>query len=98
MIAWHTDRLHRSSRELEEFIDICEGAGVAVETVKAGPVDFSTPAGRAVARTLGAWAGYESEQKAERIRRKALEVAPKQRKSGVALPTVRVRARPGNGA
>jgi DNA invertase Pin-like site-specific DNA recombinase len=98
VIAWHTDRLHRSSRELEEFIDICEGAGVAVETVKAGPVDFSTPAGRAVARTLGAWARYESEHKAERIRRKALEVAPKQRKSGVALPTVRVRARPGNGA
>jgi DNA invertase Pin-like site-specific DNA recombinase len=75
VIAWHTDRLHRSPRELEEFIDICEGAGVAVETVKAGPVDLSTPAGRAVARTLGAWARYESEHKAERIRRKALEVA-----------------------
>jgi DNA invertase Pin-like site-specific DNA recombinase len=75
VIAWHTDRLHRSPRELEEFIGICEGAGVAVETVKAGPVDLSTPAGRAVARTLGAWARYESEHKAERIRRKALEVA-----------------------
>lgn len=43
--------------------------------MKAGPVDLSTPAGRAVARTLGAWARYESEHKAERIRRKALEVA-----------------------
>jgi site-specific DNA recombinase len=75
VIAWHTDRLHRSPRELEEFIDICEGAGVAVETVKAGPVDLSTPAGRAVARTLGAWARYESEHKAERNRRKALELA-----------------------
>ncbi len=75
VIAWHTDRLHRSPRELEEFIDICERAGVAVETVKAGPVDLSTPAGRAVARTLGAWARYESEHKAERNRRKALELA-----------------------
>lgn len=75
VIAWHTDRLHRSPRELEEFIDLCERAGVAVETVKAGPVDLATPAGRAVARTLGAWARYESEHKAERIRRKALEVA-----------------------
>jgi site-specific DNA recombinase len=75
VIAWHPDRLHRSPRELEEFIDLCEGAGVAVETVKAGAVDLSTPAGRAVARTLGAWARYESEHKAERIRRKALEVA-----------------------
>ncbi|MGH3916795.1 MAG: recombinase family protein, partial [Pseudonocardiaceae bacterium] len=75
VLAWHTDRLHRSPRELEEFIDVCEAAGVAVETVKAGPVDLSTPAGRAVARTLGAWARYESEHKAERIRRKALELA-----------------------
>lgn len=69
VIAWHTDRLHRSPRELEEFIDICERAGVAVETVKAGPVDCSTWAGRAVVRTLRAWARYESEHKAERIRR-----------------------------
>jgi site-specific DNA recombinase len=75
VIAWHTDRLHRSPRELEEFIDVCERGGVAVETVKAGPVDLSTPAGRAVARTLGAWARYESEHKAERNRRKALELA-----------------------
>src|SRR3954454_20195704 len=53
VLAWHTDRLHRSPRELEEFIDLCERRGVGVETVKAGPVDLSTPAGRAVARTLG---------------------------------------------
>jgi len=82
VVAWHTDRLHRSPRELEEFIDLCEGAGVAVETVKAGPVDLSTPAGRAVARTLGAWARYESEHKAERNRRKALELAQAGKISG----------------
>ena len=82
VIAWHSDRLHRSPRELEEFIDVCEGAGVAVETVKAGPVDLSTPAGRAVARTLGAWARYESEHKAERNRRKALELAQAGKISG----------------
>ena len=75
VVAWHTDRLHRSPRELEEFIDVCEARGVAVETVKAGPLDLSTPAGRAVARTLGAWARYESEHKAEPQRRKALELA-----------------------
>ncbi|MDT7596525.1 MAG: hypothetical protein QOJ06_2071 [Pseudonocardiales bacterium] len=86
VIAWHTDRLHRSPRELEEFIDICEGAGVGVETVKAGPVDLSTPAGRAVARTLGAWARYESEHKAERSRRKALELAQSGKLSGGGRP------------
>jgi site-specific DNA recombinase len=86
VIAWHTDRLHRSPRELEEFIDICEGAGVVVETVKAGPVDLSTPAGRAVARTLGAWARYESEHKAERSRRKALELAQAGKLSGGGRP------------
>ena len=28
VLAWHTDRLHRSPRELEEFIDLCERRGV----------------------------------------------------------------------
>ncbi|MDQ3761576.1 MAG: recombinase family protein [Actinomycetota bacterium] len=50
-------------------MDLCERVGVAVETVRAGPVDLSTPAGRAVAPMLWAWARYESEHKAEQIRR-----------------------------
>jgi site-specific DNA recombinase len=82
VLAWHTDRLHRTPLELEEFIDICETKGLAVETVKAGPIDLSTPAGRAIARTLCAWARYESEHKAERIRRKALELAQAGKRSG----------------
>jgi DNA invertase Pin-like site-specific DNA recombinase len=76
VIAWHTDRLHRSPRELETFIDTLRNAGdVPVATVKAGTIDLATPAGRAVARTLGAWARYESEHKSERIRRKHLQLA-----------------------
>ena len=35
-----------------------EKAGVQVDTVRAGIVNLSNPAGRAVARTLGAWARY----------------------------------------
>lgn len=73
--AWHPDRLHRSNRELEDFIDAVEQAGVTVETVQAGLHDLSTPAGRAMARTIGAWAQYESEHKSARIRRKVLEMA-----------------------
>jgi site-specific DNA recombinase len=48
---------------------------VHVETVRAGELDLRTPAGRAVARTLGAWARYESEHRSERVRRKATELA-----------------------
>src|SRR5882757_7929078 len=59
VVAWHSDRLHRSPIELEEFIGICEAHGVTVQTVRAGEVDLSTPSGRAVARTLGAWARHE---------------------------------------
>lgn len=75
VLAWHTDRLHRTPRDLEEFIDVVDAAGVRVETVKSGPVDLRTPSGRAVARTLTAWARYDSEHTAERIRRKVREIA-----------------------
>lgn len=75
VVAWHPDRLHRSPRELEPFIDVVEARGAAVETVSAGPIDLSTPSGRAVARTLGAWSRFESEHKGERLARKAQERA-----------------------
>jgi site-specific DNA recombinase len=75
IVAWHTDRLHRSPRELEEFIDVCERHNVRIETVRAGELDLRTPAGCAVARTLGAWARYESEHRSERVRRKQVERA-----------------------
>ena len=85
IIAWHTDRLHRSPRELEEFIDLCDAHHVHVETVRAGELDLKTPAGRAVARTLGAWARYESEHRSERIRRKMAELAEHGRPHGGGL-------------
>jgi site-specific DNA recombinase len=69
VIAWHPDRLHRSPTELEEFISAVEANGVAVETVQAGTWDLSRPSGRLVARQLGSVARYESEHKAERVRR-----------------------------
>jgi len=68
VVAWHPDRLHRSPRELEEYIDLAERMKVVTHTVQAGKWDLSTPSGRAVARTLGAWARYESEHKGDRIR------------------------------
>ena len=62
IVVWHVDRLVRVTRDLERVIDL----GVNVHAVKSGHIDLSNPAGRAVARTVTAWATYEGEQKALR--------------------------------
>jgi site-specific DNA recombinase len=62
IIAWHQDRLLRLTRDLERVISL----NVPVYTVTAGTLDLTTPAGRAVARTVAAWSQYEGEQKATR--------------------------------
>lgn len=54
--------------------------------MKAGEIDLSTPSGRAVARTLGAWARYESEHKSERITRKKQQLAQSGAFSGGPVP------------
>lgn len=75
VLAWHTDRLHRSPVELEDYVKVCEDHGVVTHTVKAGPVDLASPSGRLVARQLGAVARYEVEHAAERQRAKRLQKA-----------------------
>lgn len=82
VIAWHTDRLHRSLVELERYISLCEPRSVSTVTVRAGELDFATPSGRMVARMLGSAARYESEHKSDRQRRKALEQAQAGRPGG----------------
>jgi len=86
LVAWHTDRLHRSPKELERFIDLAERTGLRVETVKAGRLDLASASGRAMARTLGAWARFESEHKSDRIRRKLAENAAAGRPHGGMRP------------
>jgi len=68
VVAWAADRLHRAPRELEDFVDAVERAGVDVVTVQAGTLDLSTAAGRMQARMLGAAARYESEHRSARTR------------------------------
>ena len=72
VLAWHTDRLHRSPVELEEFIDLCDRRGIDVRTVRAGTVDLSTASGKMVARMLGAAARHEVEHNIERQKRAKL--------------------------
>lgn len=82
LISWHPDRVHRSPRELEEFIDIVEAARILIATVQGGQYDLTTAAGRGNARIVGAVARMESEHKSERIRRKHEQLAKQGRRSG----------------
>jgi site-specific DNA recombinase len=69
VLFWHTDRLHRSPTELEEYIAICRECAVQNSAVKGGEVDLSTPEGILRAGLLGQAARYESAHKADRVRR-----------------------------
>ena len=61
IVAWHQDRLLRLTKDLERVIDV--GVPVYFVTSAENGLDLSTPAGRAVARTVAAWSQYEGEQK-----------------------------------
>ena len=82
VLAWHPDRLHRSPKELEAFIDAIDATGAEIATVKAGTYDLSTATGRMTARIVGATARYESELKSERTARQALDSARAGRVAG----------------
>jgi DNA invertase Pin-like site-specific DNA recombinase len=69
VIAWHPDRLHRSPKELERYIDVCEVRSVPTYCVRSGELDLASAAGRMTARIIGAVARHESEQKGERLKR-----------------------------
>jgi DNA invertase Pin-like site-specific DNA recombinase len=82
LVVWHPDRLHRSPAELEDFIALVERTGLHIGTVTAGDVDLTSATGRMTARIVGAVARHESDHKAERIRRKHLELAQNGRVPG----------------
>jgi site-specific DNA recombinase len=86
VLVWHTDRLHRSPVELEDYVDLCERRKIATHTVQAGELDLSTPSGRVMARTLGAFARYEVEHKSARTKRAQLQAAQAGKWLGGALP------------
>src|SRR5262245_34888213 len=81
VVVYHTDRLHRHPRELEEFIDLCERQGTKLATVS-GEIDLATHDGQLMARIQGAMARKESDDKSRRIQRKHQELAHAGRVSG----------------
>lgn len=82
VVVWHQDRLLRISKDLERVLD----TGMTVYQVKAGTLDLATPSGRAVARTVTAWATYEGEQKAERQKAQTRQAAKAGKYRGVIRP------------
>lgn len=86
VVAWDPDRLHRSPRELEDFIDIIEASGAPVVMVTSGDVDFSTANGRMQARVKGSVARYESEHRSERTVGKHAQLAEQGRWKGGPRP------------
>jgi site-specific DNA recombinase len=86
IVAWHPDRLHRSPRELEDFVELVEEHKVAIATVRSGDLDLATASGRMTARIVGSVARHESEQKSERIRRALEQNAKAGRRHGSARP------------
>lgn len=69
LLVYMTDRLYRQPRELEDLMDLVEGRGVTIGTVRSGELDLSTPEGRAFARNTATWNKLESEKLSERVRR-----------------------------
>jgi DNA invertase Pin-like site-specific DNA recombinase len=82
VVVWHLDRLHRQPKELEEFFEVADAAGVTRLASVTGDVDLATDDGRFMARIQGAVAKKESDDKSRRIRRKAQEIAEAGRVGG----------------
>lgn len=75
VIVWHQDRLVRQPRELEEFFDVCDRAGLTALASVSGDVDLATHDGRLKARIMGAVARNQSDAASRRLQRKAQEIA-----------------------
>ena len=67
VIVWDLDRLTRSPREIEDWIDLCEQHGVRLVTMD-GECDTRTENGRLFLRIKAAVARHEVEHKAARQR------------------------------
>jgi len=74
IVCWDLDRLTRQPRQLEDWVDAAEDRGLILVTAN-GEADLSTDGGRMYARIKAAVARAESERKAARQRRAAVQRA-----------------------
>lgn len=82
IVVWHLSRLVRNRRERAEAIERLAAARVALVAVKGPELDLTTASGRMLAGILGEVDTAESEVKAERVARAALQRAQEGRANG----------------
>jgi site-specific DNA recombinase len=70
VIVWRLDRLTRRPRDLEDFISICDRAGMRTLATSTGDADLAGGDGLLVARIMASVAQHESDTKGQRVRRK----------------------------
>lgn len=81
VLVYHP-RLTRRPKELEEFVEVCERAGMRSLATVQGDVNLGTGDGLLIARIMGAVAANESASKSRRVRRKMEELAMQGRPHG----------------
>lgn len=69
LVCWHTDRLYRQPRELEELLDLAEQTHLRVASVQSGSLDLNSTDGRLIARVMVAVSAQESDIKSDRVKR-----------------------------
>lgn len=70
VVAYHQDRLTRRPMEWEQFVELCDRAGVEQLATVTSDIDFGNDNGMLVARITAAVAANESARKSARIQRK----------------------------
>jgi site-specific DNA recombinase len=75
VIVYNLDRLHRRPVELEDFVALCEHAGVRDVATVTADIDLGNDDGLFMARIFAAFAAKESGRKSARVRRKLLQNA-----------------------
>jgi DNA invertase Pin-like site-specific DNA recombinase len=75
VICWDLDRLTRQPRQLEEFVELCDRAGVRHLATVSGDIHIGTGDGLLVARIKGAVAAEEARKIRQRVARKQQELA-----------------------
>jgi DNA invertase Pin-like site-specific DNA recombinase len=86
VIVYNLDRLHRRPVELEEFVTLCESAGVRDVATVTADIDLGNDDGLFMARIFAAFAAKESGRKSARVRRKMLQNAEQGLPHGSARP------------
>jgi site-specific DNA recombinase len=75
VVVYHTDRLTRRPIELEQFVQVCERAGLQQFATVTADIDLGNDDGLFMARILSIVAAKESARKSARLKRKAQETA-----------------------